>query len=132
MKTLLLILFSPYILFADYAFQGKHYIAEFYGCCDAINDIEAIKDSMQRGCIGAGATIIDQIDYEFDNGGYTCLIMLAESHASIHTYPERSACFIDIFTCGDRTNLSWFYDQMQMLLRPKEIDDKLISRGKQQ
>lgn len=132
MKTLLLILFSPYILFADYAFQGKHYIAEFYGCSEAINDIEAIKDAMQRGCIGAGATIIDHIDHEFDNGGYTCLIMLAESHASIHTYPERKACFIDIFTCGDRTNLSWFYDQMQMLLKPKEIEDKLIERGKQQ
>jgi len=130
MKSLLALLTLPFTLFAAHHFQGQHYTAEFYDCSEAILDNAAIKEAMIAGCVGAGETIIDHIEYEFDNGGYTCLILLAESHASIHTYPEYKACFIDIFTCGDRTQLSWFYDQMQMVLKPKEITDTLISRGK--
>ena len=52
----------------------------------------------------AGATLCEVISHRFTPQGVTVLAMLAESHASVHTYPELGAVFVDVFTCGDEAD----------------------------
>ena len=49
----------------------------------------------------AGATVLDQCAHEFNPHGCSVVLLLSESHASVHTWPEHNLAEIDIYTCGD-------------------------------
>ena len=66
-----------------------------------LNDRDFLEDIMRHAIRLSGATIIDTIHHVFDPQGLTLLFLLAESHASIHTYPEKAYAAFDFFTCGD-------------------------------
>jgi S-adenosylmethionine decarboxylase len=51
----------------------------------------------------AGATLLNLITHRFEPQGVTGLALLAESHISIHTWPESGYAAVDVFTCGDHT-----------------------------
>jgi len=55
-----------------------------------------------------GVTIINSVTHEFPGGGFTGLILLGESHAAIHTWPELGAAWIELATCGDPIAISMF------------------------
>lgn len=83
------------------AFRGKHVLAELHGVpADALDDAPRLAESLRIALTKAGATVCDVLTKAFEPQGVTVLALLAESHASIHTYPERRAAFVDVFTCG--------------------------------
>ena len=55
-------------------------------------------------------------------------ILLSESHASIHTYPEHGKCFIDLFTCGDKCNHEEFNETVKAYLKPKKVAEMVLVR----
>jgi len=82
--------------------DGKHCILELYDCpVDLLNDknfIESlIKDASKIGM----STLLNQITHTFEPQGVTSLALLAESHLSIHTWPELGYAAVDAFTCGE-------------------------------
>jgi S-adenosylmethionine decarboxylase len=86
-------------------FSGRHVLAELDGVPAAILDnTEHLRQLLARTLAAAGATVCQVIAQEFRPQGVTVLAMLAESHASIHTYPEIGAAFVDVFTCGERAD----------------------------
>jgi S-adenosylmethionine decarboxylase len=86
-------------------FAGRHVLAELGGVDPALlDDAEFLRTALRSAVTEAGATVCEMIDHRFAPQGVTVLAMLAESHASIHTYPELGAVFIDVFTCGDRAD----------------------------
>src|SRR5689334_25425262 len=96
----------------EYEFKGKHFIASYLDCDDkAIRDVQALKEVLVKAARASHATIIGQTDFVFEPDGLTMVILLSESHASIHTYPEHHACFVDLFTCGDKCS-SEDFDQI--------------------
>jgi S-adenosylmethionine decarboxylase len=50
----------------------------------------------------AGATVVEQLSHSFPGTGLTCVLILAESHAVLHTWPETGTVNIDIFSCSTR------------------------------
>ncbi|MDA0717899.1 MAG: adenosylmethionine decarboxylase [Cyanobacteria bacterium] len=83
---------------------GKHCILELYGCDRAKLDNEAfLRDTITAAAKRAGATLLNLITHRFEPQGVTGLALLAESHISIHTWPESGYAAIDVFTCGDHT-----------------------------
>ncbi len=83
---------------------GKHCILELYGCDSARLDDEAfLRDTITTAAKRAGATLLNLITHRFDPQGVTGLALLAESHISIHTWPESGYAAVDVFTCGDHT-----------------------------
>ena len=83
---------------------GKHCILELYGChTDKLNDEAFIRTTIATAARDAGATVIQLISHRFQPQGVTGLVLLAESHLSIHTWPESGYAAVDVFTCGDHT-----------------------------
>ncbi len=66
-----------------------------------LNDCAKLEGILQAACVFAGATILKTTSHQFEPQGVTAFCLLAESHASIHTYPEYGRYMADIFTCGD-------------------------------
>jgi S-adenosylmethionine decarboxylase len=83
---------------------GKHCILELYDCDPSRLDDEAfIRTTITSAAKGAGATLLNLITHQFQPQGVTGLALLAESHISIHTWPESGYAAVDVFTCGDHT-----------------------------
>ena len=83
---------------------GKHCILELYACDSARLDDEAfLRDTLTAAAKRAGATLLNLITHRFEPQGVTGLALLAESHISIHTWPESGYAAVDVFTCGDHT-----------------------------
>jgi S-adenosylmethionine decarboxylase proenzyme len=108
-----------------YEFKGRHYIASFKNCQNTmILSTEQLKTALEI----ANTTILSHSDYSFENGGYTCVFLLRESHCSIHTYPEHHSIFIDLFTCGDTCNIDAFHARMLELFKPSDCKFQIITR----
>ena len=83
---------------------GRHCILELYQCDHAkLNDEAFIRTTITSSAKIAGATLINLVTHSFKPQGVTGLALLAESHISIHTWPEIGYAAIDVFTCGDHT-----------------------------
>lgn len=90
------------VLPSQAVFAGRHVLAEFAGIdAGTLDDPEALRLALTGALTDAGATVREVIAHRFHPQGVTVLAMLAESHASVHTYPELGAAFVDVFTCGN-------------------------------
>ncbi len=80
---------------------GRHLIAEFYGCDLAlIDDVGAIEQLMHAAAAIVGATVMASAFHRYAPQGVSGTLLIAESHLSIHTWPEHRYVAADIFTCG--------------------------------
>lgn len=119
----------------DYQFHGTHFATSYVGCnYDALINIPILRETFVYATKLSNATILGQIDHTFKNelsigNGYTCVIILSESHASIHTYPEKCACFVDLFTCGDKCDFHPFDKYLRSYLNPSQSLDTIIVRN---
>ena len=125
----LLFVSTAYCTVEEYLFTGNHFIASYSDCDEmALSDVNTLIDVMKVAVEKSGATILDYCFYEFPGGGLTLALLLSESHASIHTYPEHNACFIDLFTCGDDCSYEEFHTFLLGYLKPDFVDVKVLAR----
>ncbi len=81
---------------------GRHLILEMWDCSsDTVNNIEGIKKILAKTAKVINATVIDIMCHHFSPYGVTGVAILAESHISIHTWPEYKYVAADIFLCGN-------------------------------
>jgi S-adenosylmethionine decarboxylase len=81
---------------------GRHLLLELFDCdLDAINNVETVKGALIEAAKRAQATIVDVVFHEFNPFGVSGVVVIAESHLSIHTWPEYRYAAVDIFSCGD-------------------------------
>jgi S-adenosylmethionine decarboxylase len=81
--------------------QSKHLLLELYRCdCEKLNDESFLRCTINKAAKLANATILNLISNKFEPQGVTAIALLAESHISIHTWPESNYSAVDIFTCG--------------------------------
>ena len=81
-------------------FAGTHLLADLWDA-ENLSDPEHIDAALRAAAVRAGATILHSHFHHFSpNGGVSGVVVLAESHISIHTWPERQFAAIDIFMCG--------------------------------
>lgn len=100
----------------------KHILFTLKGCLsDELNDEGFIRDIMYQASIWANSTFIGLHSHKFSPQGVTAIVLLAESHISIHTWPEKGMAVCDIFTCGDHTDPQVGVDYMKMVLEAQDI-----------
>jgi len=81
---------------------GRHLLVELHGCHpDLLKKVDVVKDILVGAARACGATIVDVTFHEFNPFGVSGVVVIAESHLSIHTWPEYRYAAVDIFTCGE-------------------------------
>ncbi|MCD6249850.1 MAG: S-adenosylmethionine decarboxylase proenzyme [candidate division Zixibacteria bacterium] len=80
---------------------GRHLIAEYTKCNgDKLDNLEHIKHSLLEAVRRSGATIVNSVFHRYAPQGVSGVVVIAESHMSIHTWPEYNYAAVDFFTCG--------------------------------
>jgi S-adenosylmethionine decarboxylase len=84
---------------------GTHIVCELSGCDPkALTDVDAVHSMMIEAARAANATIMESAFHRFEPQGVSGTVILAESHLSIHTWPEKGYAAMDFYTCGDHTD----------------------------
>jgi S-adenosylmethionine decarboxylase len=112
-------------------FAGQHVLAEFDGVDPALlDDVAFLRVTLERSLDRAGATVCHVVSKRFVPQGVTVLALLSESHASLHTYPEVGAVFLDVFTCGNRADPELATRLLAEALGAKDSHVTIIRRGR--
>src|SRR5690625_8008884 len=81
---------------------GRQILVEFYDCDQSkLNDVKFIETALLEAAVAARATIISHSFHKFSPHGVSGIVVIAESHIAIHTWPEYRYAAVDIFTCGE-------------------------------
>ena len=108
---------------------GRHLLVEYGGCdSDLLNDLEFIETLMKQAAISAKATIVTSTFHMFAPQGVSGVVVVQESHLSIHTWPERGYAAVDFYTCGDcMPELA--HQTLLAGLRARAFEYMLVHRG---
>lgn len=109
---------------------GKHVLVELIDCDhDILNDIEYLRKTLSDIAREIGATVIKDSFYQFTPQGVSGVVIIAESHLSIHTWPEHCFAAVDIFTCGDVIQPADAVKPLADRLKAKSTTHVELSRG---
>lgn len=109
-------------------FAGTHILVELWGG-SRLDDPELIDRTLRQGAVDAGASILHSHMHHFTpNGGVSGVVVLAESHISIHTWPERDYAAIDVFMCG-ACNPHDALDAIKRTFSPEKLEVTEYRRG---
>jgi S-adenosylmethionine decarboxylase len=84
---------------------------------------------MRQATTETGLTTLHSYFYGFSRGGVTGMILLKESHISIHTWPEHNYAAVDVFTCGSRKDAFQVYRSLVESLQPQHVNKEEIRHG---
>jgi S-adenosylmethionine decarboxylase proenzyme len=109
---------------------GQHLLIE-YSECDvwALNDETALRSALLVAIGESGARIIDSVFHSFSPHGVTGIVGIAESHVSIHTWPELRYAAVDIFTCSPKMNSAHIVEALRLFLQSRHLSQMLVNRG---
>ena len=112
----------------DNKLKATHHIVEFYGATH-LDDVDSIKANLIHSAKEAGCNVLDAYFHKFgENSGVTGVVLLKESHISIHTWPEHHYAAIDIFVCGNTEPLKAL-EILKRFFSPKRFEIKDLKRG---
>ena len=110
--------------------QSKNILLELYKCdCEKLNDESYLRCILNRASKLANATVLNLISNKFEPQGVTAIALLAESHISIHTWPESNYSAVDIFTCGQNMMPELASQYLIESLMAKEHSLRVIERN---
>lgn len=109
--------------------RGRHLLLELHGCKrDALVDSVALERVLRRAAELANVQVMCVCFHQFPAGGVTGVLVLAESHISIHTWPEHQYAAVDFFTCGEGKPENGI-DCLRAGLGAVEIQSLVVVRG---
>jgi len=108
---------------------GFHLLLTLRDCkADILNDQKGLEELTQAAAVASGATVMRVCSQQFSPQGVTAIAILAESHASLHTYPEFNTVFWDCFTCGTECQPELSIPVLVEALKPEIISKEIIYR----
>ncbi|GAB6991426.1 adenosylmethionine decarboxylase [Paenibacillus pini] len=114
----------------EYSTFGRHVAVDTWGVdFDKLNNAEFLQAQMVDAAEACGATVMSVQSKQFEPQGATVLVLLSESHLSIHTYPERGFAAIDCYTCGETVDPQLAIDYLVSVLKPEKTYAKKLVRG---
>jgi S-adenosylmethionine decarboxylase len=108
---------------------GRHLMIELWDCAAGMNDAEAVREALLRATDECGATLLHCYVHKFDPQGVTGMVVISESHISIHTWPEAGYVAIDAFTCGDHVVPEKVVPVMERVFKPRRTEVNTVRRG---
>jgi S-adenosylmethionine decarboxylase proenzyme len=109
---------------------GRQIVVEYYGCNPvALNNVAFIKRAMRQAAEASGATIVEDVFHVFNPHGVSGVVVIAESHLTIHTWPEYGYAAVDLFTCGDDVNPDVAFEHLKDKLGASTYSAFEMKRG---
>lgn len=109
--------------------RGQHLLIEFRGCeGPVLNDSSALQALMERAVAAARATIVNSVFHTFAPQGVTGVVVVEESHFSVHTWPEHGYVAVDVYTCGE-CDPQLAREVLRVGLAASSVEWMLIERG---
>lgn len=110
---------------------GRHILVECYECdCEILNDTEYVEAVMNEAARRAGATVVSSTFHHFNPHGVSGVVVIAESHLTIHTWPEYNFASVDLFTCGEECDPWRAFTYIKEMLRAERTLETEYRRGK--
>ncbi len=111
-------------------YLGNHLLIELYNCnASIINSVLAIEKLLLEAVKISGATTLNSTFHKFSPHGVSGVVVISESHFSIHTWPEYGYCALDIFTCGNEIKSHLALEYLKKELEAKTISVTEVKRG---
>lgn len=115
----------------EYSTFGRHIALDAWGVdFDLLNHADRLKELLIEAAKSCGATVLSVQSKQFEPQGATVLVLLSESHLSIHTYPEKGFAALDCYTCGEHINPEIAIQHLVDILKPTQIYTRQLIRGK--
>jgi len=109
---------------------GRHLIAEYTDCAaDKLNDAEFLERCLLEAVRRSGATVVKSVFHRYAPQGVSGVVVIAESHMSVHTWPEYNYAAIDFFTCGQTVDPYRANEYLKEMLGSPNACVTEISRG---
>jgi S-adenosylmethionine decarboxylase len=110
--------------------DGYHLMMELYGCDqEKINSRRFLQQIVKVAVKQVGLTNLGSRFHQFEPHGVTGFTLLAQSHISLHSWPEFGYLVLDIFTCGDQEQADRLADHFLKRLRPARINRQVVRKG---
>lgn len=114
----------------QYSTFGRHVVIDTWGSeIDLLNNAMLLQQYMVKAATLGKLQVISVQSHQFSPQGATVLVLLSESHFSIHTYPEKKFAAIDCYTCGEKTDPLAAIRYLLTFLKPEKIYIKKFIRG---
>ncbi len=109
---------------------GKHYLVDFINCDpETIKFVKTMREIFLKAAKESRATLVDHLFHQFEPVGVSGVILIAESHFSVHTWPEDRFVGVDIFTCGSEMDVEVAIECMRRAFRAENVKVKVVTRG---
>ncbi|WP_018931291.1 adenosylmethionine decarboxylase [Gracilibacillus lacisalsi] len=110
--------------------MGRHVIAELWECnIDMLNDIERLERTFVNAALKAGAEVREVAFHKFAPFGVSGVVIISESHLTIHSFPEHGYASIDVYTCGDIIDPNVAVAYIEEHLEAKSTEKMEVPRG---
>lgn len=114
----------------EYSTYGRHMAVDAWGIAfEHLNEADLLLAQMVQAAEASGATVLSVQSKQFEPQGATVLVLLSESHMSIHTYPEKGFAALDCYTCGETVDPRVAIEAMLAFLQPSSFSEVNITRG---
>jgi S-adenosylmethionine decarboxylase proenzyme len=112
-------------------FVGKEVLADLYGVNSRkLDDANFLKRVCEEAAKEANMVVVDTFIHQYKPQGVDVFVALAESSICIHSYPEHSSCFVNVFVCGKKSNALKGIMYIIEKLEPREVRNmQIIPRG---
>jgi S-adenosylmethionine decarboxylase len=107
---------------------GRHFLIELWEA-DNLDRPDIGEEALVETVRAANGTLLDTRFVPFPNGGYSGVCIIAESHVTIHTWPEHGYAAVDMFTCGSNMDFDAGIEMLKKYFAPKSIQITEVRRG---
>ncbi len=103
-------------------------LVDAYGCEADLDDAEFLKKTLEKASEAVGAKVVREVIHRFSPVGVTVILILAETHVSVHTWPEHGYAAVDVFVCGEGKDPHRAWDVIMEALGPESFDIREFTR----
>ncbi|MBW2964140.1 adenosylmethionine decarboxylase [Candidatus Woesearchaeota archaeon] len=108
---------------------GTHVVGSLRGCpAGLLEKVDVVREILRRTVKEAGLHPVGESFHQFEPFGVTGVIILSESHLSVHTWPEKNLVAVDVFTCGKEGNAELGFDILSKHFNAVDIDKRKLQR----
>jgi len=109
---------------------GRHMLLELFSCDEKVlDDLAVIETFMKEAARVSGATIVESVFHRFQPHGISGVVVVAESHLAIHTWPEYGYAAVDFFTCGPGIDYWQAHNYLKQAFAAEDSEVREIERG---